>query len=129
MISCSISGERALRIHRDDDGAEPEHGEVALDEAGAVATQQGYAIAAADAELGQPATDAGHTIVQLAVGRLDAAVDDRHMIGFVSLDEAGKIHRGAAALYRRSSEMTPAVRINSSRRAKVSVVAGRMTQT
>ncbi len=84
---------RALRVQRHDDGTEAEHGEVGLDEVPTVAAQQGDTIAAADAEPGQAAAHVGDLVAQLAVRGLDAAADDRDVVGRVPVDDVREIHR------------------------------------
>ena len=69
----------------------------------------------------------GYVVAQLPIGGFHTATDDRDMVGRMLVDEVREIHRTLEPpTYNRSSEMTPAVRINTNRSARVSVVAGRM---
>ena len=58
-----------------------------------VAAQQRDPIAGSNAELGQSAADLGDVVAQLAVGGLDAAADDRDMVGRMPVDDVCEIHR------------------------------------
>ncbi len=92
-ICCSISGAGLCRVERHHDRTKTEHCKVGLDEVQTVAAQQDNTITATDAEPGQPAAHPGNLVTELAVRGLDAAADDRNMVGRMAIDDVCEIHR------------------------------------